>query len=86
MKWGPGPDFECPEWDVIMVDQHQAITWTNVDFSLIRFCDIDLRAILQRVSKLIFCIMSLNIVHLKLLPQLNGGQCVKKYNLFFLLL
>ena len=27
--------------------RHQAITWTNVDFSLVRFCGIHLRAISQ---------------------------------------
>ena len=26
----------------------QGITWTNVDFSLVRYCAIDLRAILQQ--------------------------------------
>ena len=32
----------------------QAITWTNADFSLVRFCGIHLSAILQQVPKLLF--------------------------------
>ena len=30
-----------------MIWWHQTIIWTNVDFSLIRFCDIQLKAISQ---------------------------------------
>ena len=37
------------------------ITWTNVDFSLMRFCGIRLRAISQQIPKLLFCIISLKI-------------------------
>ena len=53
---------------------HQAITWTNVAFSLIRFCGIHLREILQQVPKQLFCIISLIIFHLKSLshcPEVN---------------
>ena len=41
------------------------IIWTSVDFSLVRFCGIHLRAILQRVSTLQFSIMRLKIVLFK---------------------
>ena len=51
--------------------QHQA--WTNVDFSFVRFCGILLRAISQRVPKLLLCIMSLKI---KLLKLSTRGQWV----------
>ena len=40
----------------------QAITWATVDFSLVRFCGIHLRAIYRRVPKPIFRIMSLKII------------------------
>ena len=38
---------------------HQAITWTNADFSSVRFCDIHLRAISQQGPELLFGTMSL---------------------------
>ena len=34
---------------------HQAITWTNIDFSLVRLCGIHLKAISQPVSNLFPC-------------------------------
>ena len=37
---------------------HQAIIWTNVDFSLAKSCGIHMRAISQWVTKLLICIMS----------------------------
>ena len=43
------------------------------------FFGIQLWAISQRVSKLLFCIMSLKIVLLKLLPRLPRGQELKYY-------
>ena len=46
---------------------NQAFTWTSVNFSIVMFCDIHLRAISQRVPKLLSC-MSLKITLLKLLP------------------
>ena len=49
---------------------HQAITWTIVNFSLMRFCGICPRAISQQVPKLLFCTMTLKIILLKLLPHL----------------
>ena len=51
---------------------HQAITWTNVEFSLVKFCGIHLRTISQRAPKLLFCIMRLKIILLKLLLHLQG--------------
>ena len=53
---------------------HQAITWTNADFSWVRFCGIHRRAIQQLVSKLLFCILILNIMLSKLLPHLPGAK------------
>ena len=47
---------------------HQVITWTNVDFSLARFCVIYLRAISQRASMLLFCIIIKKIILSKVLP------------------
>ena len=44
---------------------HQAITWTNADFSWLRFCGIPLRAMLQQVPKLSFCTMLLKIIFKK---------------------
>ena len=54
--------------------QHLPITWTNVDFSLVRFCGIHLRAISLWVLKLLFCIMSLKSILLRLLPHLPGAS------------
>ena len=52
----------------------QAITWTNIDFYSVSFCVIYLRAISQRVSKLLFRIKSLRIIVLKLLPHHPGAS------------
>ena len=49
---------------------HQVIYWTNVDSPLVRYCGIYMKAISKRVSKLLFCIMSLKTILLKLLPHL----------------
>ena len=54
--------------------QHQAITCTNINFSLVWFCCIDLRAISQWVPKLPFCIMHLKNMLLKLLPHLPEAR------------
>ena len=40
----------------------QAINWINVDFSLMRFCGIHMRAISQRMTGLLLCIMYLKII------------------------
>ena len=55
----------------------QAITWTNVDFKLVRFCGIHMRAISQWLAKLLFCIMNLKIIFLTLLPHLPGVNELK---------
>ena len=47
----------------------QANALTNVDFSLVRFCGIHLRAISQ-VPKLLFCVMSLKMILVILLLDL----------------
>ena len=57
-----------------MAWHHQAITWTNIDLSLVRVCSIHLRAILLPVPKLLFCIKILKIILFKLLPHLPGAS------------
>ena len=60
------------------LDQHWLrqwlIIWTNVDFLLLRFCGIPLKAISQWVTRIIshIHVMSLQIIFLKSLPQLQG--------------
>ena len=49
-----------PLW--LVAWSHQALTWTNVQISLVRFCGIHPRAISQWVLMLLFCIMSLKII------------------------
>ena len=49
--------------------RHQAITWTNIDFSSVRYCGINLRAI-SREPQLLFSTMSLKTILLRLLPYL----------------
>ena len=53
---------------------HQAITRTNVNFSLVSFYNTRLRYILQSVPKPQFCEMSLKIILWKLLPHLTGAS------------
>ena len=60
--------------------EHQAVTWTNVDLSLVRFCGIHLRAISQQVPELLFCTMSLKIIFLKSLPHFPGFKDLKNYH------
>ena len=52
---------------------HQAITWINVEFSLMSFCGILLREISQQGHKLL-CIMDLKIILLELLPCFSGAN------------
>ena len=54
--------------------RHQAITWTNIDLVLLRFCCIHLRAIPLRVPELQFGIMILVIILLKWLSHFPGGN------------
>ena len=55
------------------------ITKTNVNFSLVRRCGIHKRAIFTtRVSKLLFCIMSLAMVLSKLLSHIPGANGLTK--------
>ena len=51
--------------------RHQAIIWTNVHFSLVRFCGILLRTISHWIPMLLLCVMSLKIKLLKLSPRAN---------------
>ena len=52
--------------------RHQAITWTNIKFSLVRFCGTRVRTISQPMSKIIFFIMSLKFIFLKSSPHSHG--------------
>ena len=54
--------------------RHQSVTWTNDDFSLVRFCGIHLRVISQPKPMLLFC--KLKIILLKLQPHLSGSSKV----------
>ena len=56
--------------------RHQTITWTNSEFSLVQYFDIDLRAMWQQVPKLLFCKMSLKSMLLKL--QLHLYSCCNR--------
>ena len=58
------------------------ITWTSVYFSLLRLCGIHLRAVLQQVTKLLFCLMSLKIMPLKLLTYRPGNNELKIKNIY----
>ena len=51
--------------------RHHAITWINVDLSLMRFCVIHSSNI-QQVPKLLFCVNSFKIILLILLPHPPG--------------
>ena len=51
-----------------------AISWTNVNFSILRFCGIHLRAISHQVPKLPVCIVGFKILLLKLLPHVLGAN------------
>ena len=53
-----------------------AITSTNAEFPLVRFCDIHLRAISKRMLKL-FSLVSLKIILLKIISTNPRGQWVK---------
>ena len=54
--------------------RHQSVTWTNDDFSLVRFCGIHLRVISQPKPMLLFC--KWKIILLKLQPHLSGSSKV----------
>ena len=64
---------------------HQTITWTNIDFSSVKFCGIHLRLISQEVLKNLIQTMSSEITILKLLIYLPGAnhfigyRCVIKW-------
>ena len=57
--------------------RHQAIIWTNVHFSLVRFCVTDLRAILQEVLINLILNMCLKITLPKFLMHLPGANELK---------
>ena len=54
--------------------QHQGIVWTNADYHLWSSSGTHLREILQRVVKLLFCVISLKYILLKLPPLLSGAN------------
>ena len=63
----------------LVARRHQAITRTNVDLSLVRFCGIHLRAISQGGwPKLLFCVMSMKIIFLTFLPHLGCNELTHK--------
>ena len=63
LRWWPGA------W------RHQAITWTNVDLSLVKFGGIQLRVMIsQWVPILVSCITSLKSILEKLRPLIQGAH------------
>ena len=52
--------------------RHQAITWSNNDFSRVRFCGIHSRKNALWVAKVLFCIVNFKIKLWQLLPRLSG--------------
>ena len=54
--------------------QHQGIVWTNADYHLWSSSGTHLREILQRVVRLLFCVISLKYILLKLPPLLSGAN------------
>ena len=52
----------------------EAITWINVDLSLVRFCGTPLRAISQEVLLNLICDICSEIVHLKLQLYFPGAN------------
>ena len=55
---------------------HQAVTWTNADFSLVRFCNLEH---CFTVPKLLICVMSLKIILSNLLLHLPGAIELSKW-------
>ena len=51
---------------------HQAITWLNIDFSLVKLCDIHLITISQQLLKISISKMCLKIRHLWAHPYVPG--------------
>ena len=64
------------KWFVVW--RHLSITWTKVDYSMVRYCGIHLRAFSQWMLKLLilFCMMSLKTVLLKTTFASPSGQWV----------
>ena len=54
--------------------RQQSITWTTFDFSLVSSCGIHMGAISHPTTKLIFCIICLQIIAIKLLSHLQGAN------------
>ena len=70
-SWSYGDIDLSQRWLVMAIAwQHHAITWTNVDFWLVRFCSIHQRVISQWV-------MGLKIIHLKLLQHFPRSNELK---------
>ena len=66
----------------VMAWCHQAITWTNVDLLLMRFCDIHLRAISQRVPMINLLYIEFEIILSKLLPHFPGANELYHFAVF----
>ena len=66
-------------WKWFVTWRHLAISWTNVGYSSIRFCDIHLRAISQRVPRLVFCMLRFKMILLNLLPHFPGTNESKNW-------
>ena len=75
---GPVTPYNDIDQDCSLPDGN--ITWTDVDFSSMRFCGIHHKAISQWLPNLLFCIKSLKIIVSKLLPHLPGANELSKFS------
>ena len=67
--------LKCRSTGQLVAWWHKIITWTNVDFLLVRFLGIDLRTISLWMPKLVlFCMMSLKFTATSLAGQWMYGQ------------
>ena len=73
---GINPDqYWLRKW--LVASWHQAITWTNTDFALVRFCWTDLTAITQRVHKVLLCYNEFEKATFNIIAACHIGQGVK---------
>ena len=68
----------------LVVWRQQVITWTNIDYSSVTFSGIYLRSFLQRMPKLLSCIMRFEIAFSMLLPYISGTNELMKHCDYFI--
>ena len=67
----------------IYIWQHQAITWTNVDLSSVRSCDIHLKTISQELLKITIHWYEFENYQIKITAASPKGQWVKRLCICF---